>query len=191
MKAIGIVSFNWSYFGFNSKKVHKLLSFDSMIIFVVLRQRLMVWVRGHLVVKWGPPPWCVPVLEPTHQKAFFPTPSPPPYSVGQNKNWSCLIPGGQGGGDGAQVTCWYHGQFNVQAAQARYLPESSERKRLHSAIADYFLGRNFFGKWDCSISDFSLYHYVVKHEDIDNKGIRQLGIQFFLINHQILKTKPL
>jgi len=49
------------------------------------------------------------------------------------------------GADGAQVTCWYHRQF-VQAAQARYLSDSSERKRLHSAIADYFLGRNFVGK---------------------------------------------
>ena len=163
-----------------------------MILFVVLRQRLMVWVRGHLVVKWGPPPWCVPVLDPTHQKAFSPPPPPlPPYSVGQNKNWSCLIPGGQGGGWCPGHLLVSRSVINVQAAQARYLPESSERKRLHSAIADYFLGRNFFGKWDCSISDFSLYHYIVKHEDINNKGIRQLGIQFFLINHQILKTKPL
>ena len=48
------------------------------------------------------------------------------------------------GADGAQVTYWYHRQF-VQAAQARYLSDSSERKRLHSAIADYFLGRNFVG----------------------------------------------
>ena len=48
------------------------------------------------------------------------------------------------GADGAQVTYWYHRQF-VQAAQARYSSDSSERKRLHSAIADYFLGRNFIG----------------------------------------------
>ncbi|KAJ7389991.1 hypothetical protein OS493_028046 [Desmophyllum pertusum] len=46
------------------------------------------------------------------------------------------------GADGTQVTCWYHRQF-AQAAQDRYLSDSFEKKRLHSSIADYFLGRNF------------------------------------------------
>ena len=38
--------------------------------------------------------------------------------------------------DNAQVTYWYHRQF-VRATQARYLSDSSERERLHSAIDDY------------------------------------------------------
>lgn len=31
--------------------------------------------------------------------------------------------------------------------------------------------------------------YIVKQESVVIKGIRQLGVQFVLINHQILKTK--
>ncbi|XP_022797421.1 NACHT domain- and WD repeat-containing protein 1-like isoform X3 [Stylophora pistillata] len=46
------------------------------------------------------------------------------------------------GADGTQVTCWYHRQF-VQAAEDRYLSDAVEKKRLHTHIADYFLGRNF------------------------------------------------
>ena len=49
------------------------------------------------------------------------------------------------GADGTQVTCWYHRQF-VQAAVDRYLSDPFEKKNIHSAIADYFLGRNFVGK---------------------------------------------
>jgi len=37
------------------------------------------------------------------------------------------------GADDARVAYWYHRQF-VQAAYARYLSDSSERKRLHSAM---------------------------------------------------------
>ena len=48
------------------------------------------------------------------------------------------------GADGTQITCWYHRQF-YQAAVDRYLSDPSEKKRFHSAIADYFLGRNFVG----------------------------------------------
>jgi len=49
------------------------------------------------------------------------------------------------GADGTQVTCWYHRQF-AQAAVDRYLSDPFEKKNIHSAIADYFLGRNFVGK---------------------------------------------
>ena len=48
------------------------------------------------------------------------------------------------GADGTQITCWYHRQF-YQAAVDRYLSDPAEKKRFHSAIADYFLGRNFVG----------------------------------------------
>lgn len=50
------------------------------------------------------------------------------------------------GADGTQVTCWYHRQF-VQAAQDRYLSDPFEKKGLSSSIADYFLGRNYVGKF--------------------------------------------
>lgn len=43
---------------------------------------------------------------------------------------------------GTQITCWYHRQFYL-AAVDRYLSDPLEKKRFHSAMADYFLGRNF------------------------------------------------
>ena len=49
------------------------------------------------------------------------------------------------GADGTQLICWYHRQF-VEAAVDRYLSDPIERKSRHSAIADYFLGRNFVGE---------------------------------------------
>ena len=49
------------------------------------------------------------------------------------------------GADGTQLICWYHRQF-VEAAVDRYLSDPIEKKSRHSAIADYFLGRNFVGE---------------------------------------------
>ena len=49
------------------------------------------------------------------------------------------------GADGTQLICWYHRQF-VEAAVDRYLSDPIETKSRHSAIADYFLGRNFVGE---------------------------------------------
>ena len=49
------------------------------------------------------------------------------------------------GADATQVICWYHRQF-VEAAVDRYLSDPIEKKSRHSAIADYFLGRNFVGR---------------------------------------------
>ena len=45
---------------------------------------------------------------------------------------------------GTQITCWYHRQFYL-AAVDRYLSDPLENNRFHSAMADYFLGRNFVG----------------------------------------------
>jgi hypothetical protein len=45
------------------------------------------------------------------------------------------------GAEGASVTYWYHRQF-IEAAKARYLSEDHQRIKLHSNIADYFMGKN-------------------------------------------------
>ena len=79
------------------------------------------------VVKWGPAPLYGPVLDPTDQTA-----SSLLLWVRIRADLASYLV--DRGADGAQVTCWYHRQ-SVQAAQARYLSESSERERLHSAIA--------------------------------------------------------
>jgi len=93
------------------------------------------------------------------------------------------------GADDARVAYWYHRQF-VQAAYARYLSDSSERKRLHSAMLLIISWEELVGKSEIvQHLIFPLYHYIVRHEGVDNKGIRQLVVQFALINHQILKTK--
>ena len=42
------------------------------------------------------------------------------------------------GANGARVTNWYHRQFK-EAAQDRYLSDIQQKKKFHSAIADYFL----------------------------------------------------
>ena len=73
-------------------------------------------------MKWGPPPRCVLVLDLTHQKA-----SPLLWVRTRADLASYLVDGGT---DNAQVTYWYYRQF-VQVAQARYLSDSSERKRWH------------------------------------------------------------
>ena len=63
---------------------------------------------------------------------------PPPSVVGKSKGGSCLIPGGQGAGwitprslTGITVSLF------EQQILVRYLSDSSERERLHSAIDDY------------------------------------------------------
>lgn len=47
--------------------------------------------------------------------------------------------------NGVRVICWYHRQF-IEAARDRYLSDDVRRKAVHSAIADYFLGKNSVGK---------------------------------------------
>ena len=67
-------------------------------------------------MKWGPPPWCVLLLDLTHQKAS------PLLWVRTRADLAWYLV--DRGADGAQVTYWYHRQF-VQVAQARYLSDSS------------------------------------------------------------------
>ena len=109
-----------SYLGFNPEKVHKVYSFDSIGFFLC---SVSVSQSGARVVKWGPPPWCVLVLDLTHQKV-----SPLLLWVRTRADLASYLV--DRGTDNAQVTCWYHRQF-VQVAQARYLSDSSERERWH------------------------------------------------------------